>query len=149
MRIWSIHPGYLDRMGLVALWRESLLAQKVLQGKTNGYKNHPQLLRFKNEAHPINLIGFYLYKVLLEASHRGYNFDFHRISEPTSPQYYLTHIPVTEGQVAYEWNHFLNKVKLRAPEVYEKHKDLDPSKIHLNPLFKRTPGDVEIWEKQK
>jgi hypothetical protein len=28
---------------LVAVWREGLLAQAVLQGKTNGYKNHPQL----------------------------------------------------------------------------------------------------------
>ena len=41
MKLWSIHPKYLDAKGLVALWREALLAQKVLDGKTEGYKNHP------------------------------------------------------------------------------------------------------------
>jgi len=30
MRLWSIHPKYLDRQGLLAVWRESLLAQSVL-----------------------------------------------------------------------------------------------------------------------
>jgi hypothetical protein len=29
-RIWSLHPKYLDARGLVALWREGLLAQAVL-----------------------------------------------------------------------------------------------------------------------
>ena len=43
MRLWSIHPRYLDSMGLVALWREALLAQAVLRGETKGYKFHPQL----------------------------------------------------------------------------------------------------------
>ena len=43
MRLWSLHPKYLDKLGLLGLWRESLLAQKVLLGKTKGYKNHPQL----------------------------------------------------------------------------------------------------------
>ena len=38
MRLWSIHPKYLGTKGLVALWREALLAQKVLQGNTKGYK---------------------------------------------------------------------------------------------------------------
>lgn len=37
MRIWSLHPSYLDAKGLVALWRETLLAQKVLLGATVGY----------------------------------------------------------------------------------------------------------------
>lgn len=32
MRLWSLHPSYLDAVGLVALWREGLLARKVLQG---------------------------------------------------------------------------------------------------------------------
>jgi hypothetical protein len=43
MRLWSLHPQYLDPQGLVALWREALLAQAVLRGKTRGYKHHPQL----------------------------------------------------------------------------------------------------------
>lgn len=37
MRLWSIHPRYLDTKGLVALWRETLLlAQAVLFGNTKG-----------------------------------------------------------------------------------------------------------------
>jgi len=38
MRLWTIHPKYLDAKGLVALWRETLLAKHVLEGKTPGYK---------------------------------------------------------------------------------------------------------------
>lgn len=30
MRLWSIHQSYLDRQGLLAVWREGLLAQGVL-----------------------------------------------------------------------------------------------------------------------
>ena len=29
MRLWSLHPRYLDRQGLTALWREGLLARAV------------------------------------------------------------------------------------------------------------------------
>ena len=52
MRIWSLHPKYLDTKGLVALWRETLLAKHVLEGKTKGYRNHPQLDRFKKAQNP-------------------------------------------------------------------------------------------------
>lgn len=38
MRLWVSHPKYLDCKGLVALWRESLLARKVLKGKTKGWR---------------------------------------------------------------------------------------------------------------
>ena len=41
MRLWTLHPQYLDPRGLVALWREALLAQKVLLGRTRGYRAHP------------------------------------------------------------------------------------------------------------
>ncbi|HKX52383.1 MAG TPA: pyrimidine dimer DNA glycosylase/endonuclease V [Nitrosospira sp.] len=37
MRLWTLHPRYLDTKGLVAAWREALLAQKVLSGLTSGY----------------------------------------------------------------------------------------------------------------
>src|SRR5690606_6899395 len=42
MRLWSLHPRYLDRQGLLALWREALLARAVLRGETRGYTLHPQ-----------------------------------------------------------------------------------------------------------
>ncbi len=148
MRLWSLHPGYLDRQGLVSLWREALLAQKVLQGKTIGYKNHPQLNRFKN-GHSIKLIGSYLYGILLDASYRNYNFDFHKIEEPTSPTFYLDSMFITEGQVAYEWIHFLNKVKTRSPELYENIKNLELDAIQIHPLFKKVPGPIADWENPK
>jgi hypothetical protein len=75
MRLWTIHPCYLDAQGLVALWREALLAQKVLQGKTKGYRHHPQLIRFQSRLRPEAAIAVYLAAVLVEAQHRGYNFD--------------------------------------------------------------------------
>ena len=55
MRLWSIHPKYLDTKGLLAVWREALLAKKVLENKTKGYKNHPQLERFKQQNDPLKL----------------------------------------------------------------------------------------------
>ena len=47
MRLWSLHPSYLDSAGLVALWQEGLLARKVLSSQTKGYIHHPQLHRFR------------------------------------------------------------------------------------------------------
>ncbi|MEN6399799.1 MAG: pyrimidine dimer DNA glycosylase/endonuclease V, partial [Rectinema sp.] len=29
MRLWTLHPQYLDQKGLTAAWREGLLAKKV------------------------------------------------------------------------------------------------------------------------
>jgi hypothetical protein len=37
MRLWTLHPRYLDSQGLVALWREGLLAQAVLRNRTRGF----------------------------------------------------------------------------------------------------------------
>ncbi|MFZ2406304.1 MAG: pyrimidine dimer DNA glycosylase/endonuclease V [Methylobacter sp.] len=39
-------------MGLLALWREALLAQKVLRGESRGYRHHPQLARFRELVDP-------------------------------------------------------------------------------------------------
>lgn len=68
MRLWTLHPKYLDRQGLLALWREGLLAQAVLAGKTKGYRNHPQLIRFKSARDPLAAIGCYLTIVHREAA---------------------------------------------------------------------------------
>ena len=37
IRIWTLHPKYLDAKGLVAVWREALLAKHVLENKAKGY----------------------------------------------------------------------------------------------------------------
>jgi len=108
MRLWSISPEYLDTKGLVALWREALLAKKVLQGKTGGYKNHPQLLRFKNSSASIKYINTYLFYIYLEAKKRGYLFN------KTKSRYYkLKKLKITSGQIRYEFNHLLKKLKKR------------------------------------
>jgi hypothetical protein len=60
MRLWTLHPRYLDAQGLVALWREALLARAVLRGETRGYRHHPQLLRFQAHAQPRTAISVFL-----------------------------------------------------------------------------------------
>lgn len=140
MRLWSIHPGYLDAKGLVALWREALLAQKVLQGKTRGYKNHPQLSRFKKTANPVGAIAEFLRYVADAADSRGYNFDRSKIAE----EEYEEKISVTSGQLAYEFAHLSGKLKVRAPELYVQLKDV--KKINHHPMFNEVSGDVEDWE---
>ena len=141
MRLWSIHPGYLDSKGLVALWREGLLAQKILLGKTKGYKNHPQLIRFKNTKNPVGAIASYLRWIFDEGYARGYKFNNSKIVKNTMK----SKMPVTNGQIVYEFNHLLKKLKVRNPTLYEQLKSV--KKIGLHPMFKEIIGDVEDWEK--
>lgn len=141
MRLWSLHPRYLDPQGLVALWRESLLAQAVLRGETIGYRNHPQMDRFRNAA-PLAAISLYLRAVQAEAKLRGYAFDKSKI-KPARKAVTLT---VTSGQIAYEWTHLLNKLKKRSPETY--HKWLATEIPEAHPLFVVVAGEVEPWERQ-
>jgi hypothetical protein len=140
MRIWSIHPKYLDTKGLVALWRETLLAKHVLEGKTKGYKHHPQLLRFKNTENPVASINHYLKEVYLEAERRGFNFNKEKIRWESES----LKIEVSEGQVNYETGHLLGKLKQRDNERYDQFKTM--KNIDVHPLFVLVPGDIESWE---
>jgi hypothetical protein len=140
MRIWSIHPKYLDSRGLVALWRETLLAKHVLEGKTRGYNNHPQLKRFKDSEHPVDGINQYLAAVYDEAVRRGYNFDRKKIDW----NYVPVKMTVTRGQLKYETAHLLKKLKIRDIIKYE---ELTSEKELLShPLFDTIDGNVEEWE---
>lgn len=141
MRLWSLHPKYLDAKGLVALWRESLLAQHVLQGKTKGYKHHPQLLRFRSVKKPVGAIARYLHFIAEEADRRKYRFDREKIADET----FKGKISVTDGQIAYEFSHLLGKLKIRDPERFKKLKKLTTADPH--PLFKVIPGEHADWEK--
>jgi len=140
MRLWSIHPEYLDAKGLVALWREALLAQKVLLGNTKGYKKHPQLERFKNTGNPMASIASYLRSVIDEADRRGYNFNRSKIVNKKINN----RIPVTSGQIEYEFKHLLGKLNKRDPDSYKQLKAVN--KIKVNPIFKKVRGNVEDWE---
>ncbi len=140
MRIWSIHPKYLDTKGLVALWREALLAKHVLEGKTKGYKNHPQLDRFKKANRPVDAINQYLSEIHIEATYRKYNFNNGKIDWHFKP----TQLTVTEGQLAYEVQHLLKKLKIRDPK---KHSEIAVNKkFKSHPLFKIVTGEIEQWE---
>jgi hypothetical protein len=142
MRLWSIHPKYLDSKGLVALWRESLLAKKVLENKTKGYKNHPQLERFKQESNPVDSINSFLLEILKESEKRGYCFDSNKMGDSFSKD----NIQVTDGQILYELEHLKNKLKSRDKKRYSLIKDIKLPEI--NPVFKISKGDLENWEKR-
>lgn len=139
MRLWSLHPRYLDAKGLVALWREGLLAQKVLAGATRGYRNHPQLQRFRNQPDASGAIGAYLHEVQLEAARRGYRFDAGKIGRRVAVT-----MTVTSGQMAYELAHLRAKLVLRDPAELLRIACL--SAVEPHPLFVVVPGEVESWE---
>lgn len=141
MRLWSIHPRYLDGKGLLALWREGLLAQNVLLGKTSGYKNHPQLERFKNTGDSVGAIACYLRAVVEEAERRGYSFDKGKIAN----RCYKSRIKVPGGQVKYEFQHLLSKLQARDKERFINLKDT--RRIMLHPMFVKTSGEIAGWEK--
>lgn len=143
MRLWSIHPEYLDPAGLVALWREALLAQKVLLGQTKGYTRHPQLERFKNHCQPREAIATYLKGIWTEANKRGYSFDAQKIL----PGDTSNKITITQGQLKFEFSWLLEKQKIRNFNFYEVNKKVKYIKAH--PLFVLKHGPIEKWEKQK
>jgi len=140
MRIWSLHPKYLDAKGLVALWRETLLAKNILEEKTVGYKNHPQLNRFKQARKPVEAINQYLSEIYLESLKRNYNFDIQKINW----HFKKSKLTVTTGQVNYEVEHLLAKLKTRDVNKYEELRSKSTFDIH--PLFKLVNGDIEKWE---
>lgn len=141
MRLWSLHPCYLDARGLVALWREGLLARAVLKRETRGYRNHPQLERFKKSSSPMVAIESYLWAVWNEAQKRGYRFDQTKLAPTARCQ----KLPVSEGQLQYELAHLKNKLKRRDPEQFRQIKNVKQPLTH--PLFRKKAGGVESWEK--
>jgi hypothetical protein len=138
MRLWSLHPRHLDAKGLVALWREGLLAQKVLAGQTRGYRNHPQLERFKRQADPSAAIAAYLTEVQREAARRGYHFDAGKIAAHGK----VARIAVNDGQLVYEFEHLKKKLAVRDPAAYAGL----PARPELHPLFREVAGGIEEWE---
>ena len=142
MRIWSLHPQYLDPQGIVALWRETLLAQAVLRGMTKGYHNHPQLIRFREQASPLCSIASYLQAVHHEATQRGYHFDASKIGAIVTPPVPLH---VTAGQMEYEWQHLLTKLQARSPALYTKYRNVTTPAAH--PLLQIQAGGIEAWER--
>ena len=141
MRLWSLHPKYLDPQGLVALWREALLAQAVLRGKTSGYRHHPQLERFTSHRSPRLAINAYLSSILEEATSRGYNFDRRKVG----PIRAVPRISVSDGQLLHEWQHLLRKLSARSPALHSRWRNVSNPAHH--PLFRARPGSIASWER--
>ncbi|MFN3484855.1 MAG: pyrimidine dimer DNA glycosylase/endonuclease V [Planctomycetota bacterium] len=142
MRLWSLHPRYLDPKGLVAVWREGLLAQAVLtRGKTCGYARHPQLERFRKTFRPSAFLAEYLRTVYNEGRRRGYRFDASKIA-PLRTRGRLT---ISRNQIAFEWRHLKRKVASRAPTWSLYLEGIRRPRPH--PLFKVVPGPIAPWER--
>jgi hypothetical protein len=141
MRIWTLHPACLDAKGLLALWRETLLAQKVLRGEVRGYRHHPQLTRFRASGDPLGYIGSYLQAVAAEATARGYRFDTGKIHTPCANG----QLEETAGQLDFEWEHLCRKLAVRDPDRCARLRALSGPRPH--PLFRVVPGGVQPWER--
>lgn len=146
MRLWSLHPSLLDRQGLVACWRESLLAQAVLLGRTHGYTRHPQLERFRAHRQPAAALAGFLQILWEDSQRRGYRFDATRIATalPHGIQG-VDKIPVTTGQLNYEWEHLLAKLAHRSPDTHAW--AVQHHRPWAHPLFDIAPGEVAPWER--
>lgn len=140
MRLWTLHPRYLDSRGLVALWREALLAQAVLKGQTRGYTHHPQLMRFRDASSPLGSMTTYLQAIHVEASRRKYRFDASKITTEKNAEL----IVVTQGQLDYEWAHLREKLRMRAPAWLATFEAIASPDAH--PLFLIVAGPVAKWE---
>ncbi|MGB9937196.1 MAG: pyrimidine dimer DNA glycosylase/endonuclease V [Methanobacterium sp.] len=141
MRLWSLHPKYLDVKGLCGLWREAIMARNAILGIREGYKKHPQLERFKRQENPVIFIDTYLLNVYKESIARNYNFN----RENFGNEFTKAQIEVTEGQMEYEFKHLKRKLKIRDNNKYEELKKVkfpDP-----NPIFNVIEGDIESWER--
>ena len=175
MRIWSLHPSLLDRRALVACWRETLLAQKVLRGLTRGYTNHPQLIRFRAHPQPLEAVAAYLSGLADEADARGYSFNRALIgagengagensagkngtgkncADKAGNSYAsVARIPVPLGQLEYELAFLRHKVAGRDPEWEHRLSERLAARGELaacaHPLFEVVPGAIEPWEKTK
>jgi hypothetical protein len=141
MRLWTLHPRYLDAKGLVAAWREALLAQKVLQGATRGYTRHPQLARFRARQRPVQAMAAFLAGIAEEAQRRGYHFDTSKISR----RRLRGQIDETSGQLLYEWKHLRAKLRTCSPALHRRFGKVVRPEAH--PLFRIVPGAIRDWER--
>jgi len=143
MRLWTVHPKYLDARGLGALWREALLARAVLRGKTRGYTRHPQLQRFQQASSPIRTLNAYLAAVYTEALRRGYHFDKSKLGRRAI----VPRLAATRGQLAYEWTHLRRKLRRRSAAWLGSLGAVSFPEVH--PLFRISSGPVASWERPR
>ena len=129
MRLWGLHPKYLDTKGLVALWREALLAREVLKGKTKGWRKHPQLDRFRAHPDPVAAVNSYLLYVWEEGDRRGYSFNKRKLGKKFSDRKLRT----TRAYFARELEDLKSKLRKRSPADFRKL--LKVKKVEPHPFF--------------
>lgn len=142
MRLWSLHPKYLDARGLVALWLEALLVKAVLRNETKSYRNHPQLERFRTSSTPLLVINSFLAGVFADSAARGYSFNRDKV-EPVRT---ALRLPVATGQIAYQWSHLLSKLSKRSPEISASVSST--VKVECHPPFTARSAQIATWERQ-
>jgi len=152
MRLWSIHPEYLDVLGLVAAWKEGIQGINALkrsmkepENKSIMFLNHPQLKRFKSTGNPIKYLNWYLSEVFYESLKRGYKFNKNLIEIPTEKEDAI--IPVTTGQIKYEVKLLMYKYEYERKRKPTGNKLFNIAELYLHPLFYKVCGEIEEWEK--
>lgn len=130
MRLWSIHPKYLDKHALIALWREGLLAQKALSGKGLVDEANVQLVRFKKSANPVRAIGSYLSFVASEGAKQGCKLNHERILQPNFEAKFMT---TDVAQMELEVEQLKARMKTRNKDKFKLLTDVH--KFEANPVF--------------
>jgi hypothetical protein len=143
VRLWSIHPCYLDPPGLGGLWREALLAQRVVEGRTAAYRHHPQARRVLDQADPWGAIHDYLLGVWEEGRRRGYHYDRSRISEHSGG--HLMEVP--RGQIEYELALLRYKLAERNRDFLSRLPTFERTLSH--PSIRIVEGGIAPWERPR
>jgi hypothetical protein len=146
MRIWTVHPRYLDVKGFVALWRETLLGMETLKKHVKcqhyiPWYKHPQLAPFKAQSDPILYISNYLYLVLEESRRRNYNFDGSKLDAIP----YCENLPLIKASrevLVHEWLVCLGRYRVRSPKWFEEVKDISPLEVDPHPLYICEPEEA-------
>ena len=79
--------------------------------------------------------------VLIESEKRGYHFDKTKLPVQCIP---VDFIMESQGQLDYEWQHLLKKLRVRNPDRFRSVSNVkspDP-----NPIFRIVPGGISSWE---
>lgn len=130
MRLLSIHPKYLDKHALIALWREGLLAQKALSDGASVGKDSVHLVNFKNKANPVRAIGSYLSFVAAEGAKQGCRLNHERILHPNFDNGFME---ADAEQMVVEFEQLKARLKMRDKPKFKTLKDM--RKIEANPVF--------------
>lgn len=123
MRVWDLHPGYLNRASLLGEHREVHALYSILDQNKAGYRRHPETLRFEGR------LGGLVWRhrwLVSEMKLRGYNHQ-----SPLKPQ--SGDYPKT----------FVDSPAEQIKRLAEKYRDKKPGRIQL-------PHNAqELWAQHK